>query len=269
MTRKKVAVLGGGCGAMATAYELSRTPQLRQKYEITVYQLGWRLGGKGASGRDSRPGYGQRIQEHGLHVWAGFYENAFRMMRECFDALDRPAGTPLSVCYDPDRPGDSAFLPHNCVTVEERIDGGWQHWVVELPETDGVPGDGGDVLPSPWELTKMLMEATVELIQSSVLWSGRSGGNSLLDRLLNLLSDEDASHGKKLGASMAAAIRNDGDGPESDGDTLGGFVGSESHGWLLPSIVSLLHHSGEDDDDHDGALGDLVHRLHGCRRTSR
>ena len=51
MTKKRVAVLGGGAAAMTTAYYLSRTPELRDEYEVTVYQLGWRLGGKGASGR--------------------------------------------------------------------------------------------------------------------------------------------------------------------------------------------------------------------------
>ena len=59
---------------------------------ITLYQQGWRLGGKGASGR----GDGQRIEEHGLHIWFGFYENAFRMLSRCHQDLDRraAAGTP-------------------------------------------------------------------------------------------------------------------------------------------------------------------------------
>ncbi|NJP08916.1 MAG: NAD(P)-binding protein [Leptolyngbyaceae cyanobacterium RU_5_1] len=49
--KTKIAVLGGGMGSLAAAFELSNTPELRSRYEITVYQLGWRLGGKGASGR--------------------------------------------------------------------------------------------------------------------------------------------------------------------------------------------------------------------------
>ncbi len=49
--KTRVAVLGGGVAAMTAAFELSRTEELRQKYDVTVYQMGWRLGGKGASGR--------------------------------------------------------------------------------------------------------------------------------------------------------------------------------------------------------------------------
>src|SRR5918996_2501538 len=64
----KVAVLGGGCAAMTAAFELTR-PEHRGRFRVTVYQQGWRLGGKGASGR----GPAGRIEEHGLHVWMGWY----------------------------------------------------------------------------------------------------------------------------------------------------------------------------------------------------
>ena len=74
----KVAVIGGGCAAISAAFELSR-PAHKGKYQVTIYQLGWRLGGKGASGR----GPANRIEEHGLHLWMGSYENAFRLIREC------------------------------------------------------------------------------------------------------------------------------------------------------------------------------------------
>ena len=73
--RIRVAVLGGGVGAMTAAAELSATAALRAKYAVTVYQQGWRLGGKGASGRNAA--YGQRIEEHGLHMWLGFYARAY------------------------------------------------------------------------------------------------------------------------------------------------------------------------------------------------
>jgi len=59
----KVAVLGGGMGAMSAALALTEVDPKGEKYEITVHQLGWRLGGKTASGRN--PKYGQRIEEHG------------------------------------------------------------------------------------------------------------------------------------------------------------------------------------------------------------
>ena len=79
----RVVILGGGVAGMTAAMELSR-PGWQQRYEsITLYQLGWRLGGKGASGRGAH----ERIEEHGLHIWLGFYDNAFRLLREGVDAL--------------------------------------------------------------------------------------------------------------------------------------------------------------------------------------
>ena len=71
------------------AFELSR-PEHQGRFEITAYQLGWRLGGKGASGR----GPSQRIEEHGLHLWMGFYENAFALMRACHAERHRLHPTP-------------------------------------------------------------------------------------------------------------------------------------------------------------------------------
>ena len=84
----EVAVIGGGCASITAAFELTR-PEHTGKYHVTVYQLGWRLGGKGASGR----GVADRIEEHGLHLWMGFYENAFRLLRECYAELDRDPHT--------------------------------------------------------------------------------------------------------------------------------------------------------------------------------
>src|ERR1700731_4128659 len=80
----EVAIIGGGCASIAAAFELTR-PRHKGAYHVTIYQLGWRLGGKGASGR----GPAGRIEEHGLHLWLGFYENAFRLLRECYAELGR------------------------------------------------------------------------------------------------------------------------------------------------------------------------------------
>jgi len=86
-------VLGGGPAALAAAFELT-SPELADRFEVTVYQPGWRLGGKCASGRNLSEG--GRIEEHGLHVWFGFYDNAFRMTRAAYEELDRPSDHPLA-----------------------------------------------------------------------------------------------------------------------------------------------------------------------------
>ncbi|HXT99266.1 MAG TPA: FAD-dependent oxidoreductase [Polyangia bacterium] len=127
--RQRVAIVGGGCAGLAAAFELSRPGR---GYEVTVFQQGWRLGGKGASGR----GPSGRIEEHGLHVWMGYYENAFRLMRECYDELgrDRSSG-PLATW-------EEAFAPSGHVAAADRTtSGAWSPWSVFFPETAGRPGE--------------------------------------------------------------------------------------------------------------------------------
>jgi uncharacterized protein with NAD-binding domain and iron-sulfur cluster len=111
MTVKKVAILGGGVSALTTALELSAEADWQERYEITVYQMGWRLGGKGASSRNEAAN--GRIEEHGLHIWLGFYENAFAVIRRCYEELGRPAGTPLATWTD-------AFKPHSYISSKSR-----------------------------------------------------------------------------------------------------------------------------------------------------
>ena len=86
---RRVAILGGGVAGLTAAYQLT-SPDQPYPPEVTVYQLGWRLGGKCASGRDQS--IGCRVQEHGLHVFFGFYDNTFAMLRDCYEKLNLPAG---------------------------------------------------------------------------------------------------------------------------------------------------------------------------------
>ena len=74
--RGKIVIVGGGPAGLAAAFELTK-PSRRPGKDVTVYQMGWRLGGKCASGRDEQ---GQIQYEHGLHLWFGYYENAFRFV---------------------------------------------------------------------------------------------------------------------------------------------------------------------------------------------
>ncbi len=127
----EVAIVGGGCAGLTAAFELTR-PELDGKYHVTVYQLGWRLGGKGASGR----GLANRIEEHGLHVWLGFYENAFRIMRDCYSELERdPRKCPISKWQD-------AFFQGSFVGVADKgASGEWLQWTTLFPAAPGLPGD--------------------------------------------------------------------------------------------------------------------------------
>ena len=140
---QKIAILGGGAGSLAAAHYLSTPPGWRERYEITVYQQGWRLGGKGASGRNAQ--LGQRIEEHGLHIWFGFYANAFAMIREVYAELGRPAGTPLASW-------DEAFRPHDYLALAEPVGDAWRPWHLVLPRRPGEPGTGSDPV-TPWQMT--------------------------------------------------------------------------------------------------------------------
>jgi uncharacterized protein with NAD-binding domain and iron-sulfur cluster len=135
--KPRIIVLGGGLGALSAVYWLTEAkPGWRDEYEsIDVYQMGWRLGGKCASGRN--PEIHQRIEEHGFHVWFGFYENAFRMMRGLYEALGRtpsPYKTFASV--------EEAFTRRSVWTFEQDIPGASRHWPVLFPVNGGVPGNG-------------------------------------------------------------------------------------------------------------------------------
>lgn len=152
---RKIAILGGGCGSLAAAFALTNQRDWQNRYDITIYQMGWRLGGKGASGRNSDSDGMQRIEEHGLHVWAGFYHHAFKMIRRCYHELKRPQGTPL-------RTWDQAFKPQHFVTLQEQWNGQWLPWHVTYPPTLGSPGVGPEIQPL-WQVLLLILQ-----------WSARS-----------------------------------------------------------------------------------------------
>jgi uncharacterized protein with NAD-binding domain and iron-sulfur cluster len=151
--RQKVAILGGGAGSLVAAFEMTATPELRATYDVTVHQLGWRLGGKGASGRRDVDG-ALRIEEHGLHVWFGFYENAFDVMRRVYEALDRPADAALSTWRDAFHPTDEVVL-----LDDTDKDGRWIPRHFHFPPNDGVPG----IPTTPPDLHRVLHDAIHQL----------------------------------------------------------------------------------------------------------
>lgn len=197
VARRKVAVLGGGVGAMVAAFELTQEPGWQDKYEVTVYQLGWRLGGKGASGRDRSKG--NRILEHGLHIWGGFYDNSFRVMRACYEAANRPPEVPI-------RTVEQAFMPVNEVYLSDLADGYPRVWRVDFPPNDEVPGTGG-VLLTPRAFLEEMIEGLKDLIERFPL-PAPAGPLGLLaalpDEAARLLPrSEWAQHGTHLHAAAA------------------------------------------------------------------
>ena len=132
----KVSIFGGGPAGVAAAFELTATPELRERYEVTLYTLGWRLGGKCASGRNAD--FGQRIEEHGLHVWFGFYDNAFGLIQRAYAELGRPPGAPFARWTD-------AFKPSDEIILCERWHDDWVTHRFSPPHNPLIPGESLEV----------------------------------------------------------------------------------------------------------------------------
>jgi uncharacterized protein with NAD-binding domain and iron-sulfur cluster len=127
---------------MTAAFELTATPELQEQFDVTLYQLGWRNGGKGASGRNAA--VAERIEEHGLHIWFGFYDNAFRLMRDAYQEARRPPGSPLATF-------DHAFHPCDKIVLYDRQGSGWYAREFKCPRNFLRPGDPSE-LPTFWEM---------------------------------------------------------------------------------------------------------------------
>ena len=152
MAKKKIAILGGGMAGLSAAYQLTKTQALRDLHDVTVYQLGWRLGGKAASGRDKL----NRNLEHGLHVWFGCYENTFQMLQELYAA--NPPGGKLPNWQAAVKP--QTYTPLG-VLLE---DGTWTYWPLTWPLNDGTPGDG-TLMPTWSEMIEVVAGWIAEAIE--------------------------------------------------------------------------------------------------------
>lgn len=133
---ERVVIIGGGIGALTAAYYLS-DPALNGKYQISIHTMGWRLGGKGASGRNAA--VHQRIEEHGLHIWFGCYHNALNLMSAAYKEMARPQGAPLATM-------DEAFKPQSDLVLMERVEDEWRTWPIRFPELPATDDDVPTVL---------------------------------------------------------------------------------------------------------------------------
>ena len=144
--KTRVAILGGGIAALTAAFELTEQDPGRSSLDITVYSLGWRLGGKAAVGRN--PSQYDRAYEHGLHIWAGFYDNAFDIVKRLYARLGKGLDA-----------WKSCFEPLNHFTVMENVDGTWKPWLLQFPPNDLTPGLGPTPPLAPLSLLVQLLAA--------------------------------------------------------------------------------------------------------------
>ncbi len=158
MAKEKIAILGAGVGAMSAAFEITSQPGWQDRYDITVYQLGWRVGGKGASGRNQA--IANRIQEHGLHLWMGFYENAFDVIRQAYQYCrenNLTPGTPFPTYQQ-------AFSHMNFTALGDLAGDNWKVWPIVWCQNNDIPGQPNptDAAPptdgTPWSYVVALID---------------------------------------------------------------------------------------------------------------
>jgi len=107
--------------------------------------MGHRFGGRLASAH--HPKRWNRNEEHGLHVWFGFYDNTFRLATEAWRDWEAPPDCPWSTLWDGLRPihySDHAYL----------TDEGYRLWRLHHSRNADIPGRG----PKTWtaQLTGIL-----------------------------------------------------------------------------------------------------------------
>lgn len=116
----------------------------------TVVQRGWRLGGKGAS--HFRNG---RIEEHGLHVWLGYYDNAFKAIGET-----GPAGSHRETI-------DALFVPSDRVGLSD-LEG--STWLARFSGNSLTPGEAQT--PATMTVSEFARRAgalVTDLVRSSLI----------------------------------------------------------------------------------------------------
>jgi uncharacterized protein with NAD-binding domain and iron-sulfur cluster len=254
--KKKIAILGGGMGALTAAFELTNPSDWRDRVEsVTVYQLGWRLGGKGASGR----GPFKRIEEHGFHMWFGCYDNAFGIIRRCYDELARAPGEPLATWNE-------AFKPHDQVVLEEKVGSRYVHWPVTFPRNELQPGSDDNPFISIWDaVERILRHLFLQFSDSEHAHSPTAGTGGLLSLLGEVLGGADLRSLHLLHTHLDGAENE----PEARSLNLGARMlyaglkaverasGAEDAfhkaiGWLLRGFRSWLwRHIGEFVEHHD------------------
>lgn len=159
--KTRVAILGGGPAGLAAAFSLTATPELRERFDVAIYQAGWRVGGKCGQGRR---GPANRIEINGTHYLFGAYDAAFGVARAVFDELDAGGDRRFGTF-------ESQFLACNVIAIKEFFNGNWETWTIDVPGNGKPPGTPSD-LPS--------LGTTIRTVLGWVINHGTSKGTAAL-----------------------------------------------------------------------------------------
>jgi len=163
MSKAKIAIVGAGPAGLSTAFFLtdpSTNPGWADRYEVDIYQLGWRVGGKGATGRNIDAC--ERVQEHGIHVFGNMYFNSLRMMQSCYQELAWDE-------HDRYRTMDEAFQPSTLTLMTDYFDATWHRDVERFPDNRGRPWLS-NVWPLPHGITVEVLNLVSHRLSRMIEW---------------------------------------------------------------------------------------------------
>jgi uncharacterized protein with NAD-binding domain and iron-sulfur cluster len=155
--RQRIVIVGAGVSGLATAFALTdptNNPGWKDRYSVDVYQMGWRVGGKCATGRDADNH--DRIQEHGIHVFGNMYFNSLRMVKAVQEEVVWDA-------HDKFRTMDTAFLPSVITLNTEWMNDQWHNYLGRFPLSDGVPWDG-----PVWPDLQQLIQGSLSMVNQGL-----------------------------------------------------------------------------------------------------
>ena len=164
--KKKIAVLGAGMSALSAVHELTNYEGWKDDYEVTIYVRGWRVGGKTATGR----GPNMRIEEHGIHIMQGWYNNSFRLIKDVY--AERAKNHLDPNC--PIQTWEEAFIEDDGTLLMEysKSEGRWINWPLVMPGNDAEPGDGPPL--TVWQLFDKALAMAMEFILGSPYQTGEA-----------------------------------------------------------------------------------------------
>ena len=130
-------------------------------------------------------------------MWLGHYDNAFRLMRDCYAELDREH-------RDPDAPIKDwldAFFPSSDIGIFDNHAGEWRPWIGHFARNDRLPGDPDDALAvgGQPEILRRVARLMHDLVESFEPADARTGAVAGAGARTN------ASACRRVAASVIAA----------------------------------------------------------------